>query len=243
MQKRRRAAVGRRSEAMAGQALQDTDALARTTCGMKLATDLSNKTEQSESEIVSMDMDACHFRLLAGFGRDLPGGGRRFKSSAGACAEAAARIGSHRRVSTTNQLRLAIGLPLRDPDGLQKFLAQVYDPASTNYHHYLSPQEFTERFGATAADYQMVKEFARTNGLSITATHPNRMLLDVEGPVGKIEQAFHVKLMLYHHPTEGRDFFVPDREPSVNAQLPISDVSGLQNFSRPRPAVSGALIR
>lgn len=143
----------------------------------------------------------------------------------------------------TNQLRLAIGLPLRDPDGLQKFLAQVYDPGSTNYHRYLSPQEFTERFGPTTADYQMVEEFARTNGLSITATHPNRMLLDVEGPAGKIEQAFHVKLMLYHHPSENRDFYAPDREPSVSEQLPISDVSGLQNYSRPKPAVSGALTR
>lgn len=145
-------------------------------------------------------------------------------------------------VPATNRLRLAIGLPLRDPDGLQKFLAQVYDPGNTNYHHYLTPKEFTERFGPTVADYEMVKEFARTNGLSITATQPNRLLLDVEGPAGNVERAFHVKLLLYHHPTENRDFYAPDREPSVSAQLPIADVSGLQNYSRPRPAASGARI-
>ena len=137
----------------------------------------------------------------------------------------------------TNQLRLAIGLPLRDPGGLQQFLAQLYDPASTNYHHYLSPTEFTERFGPTAADYQMVKDFARTNGLSVTDTHTNRLLLDVEGSVGDIERAFHIKLLKYHHPTENRDFYAPDREPSVNAQLPISDVSGLDNYTRPQPLV------
>ena len=137
----------------------------------------------------------------------------------------------------TNQLRLAIGLPLRDPAGLQKFLAELYDPSSTNYHRYLSPQEFTDRFGPTMADYQMVNEFARTNGLSVIATHTNRLLLDVQGSVGDIERAFHIKLLLYHHPTENRDFYAPDRDPSVNAGLPISDVSGLDNYTRPQPRV------
>ena len=144
---------------------------------------------------------------------------------------------SNGELPATNELRLAIGLPLRDPAGLQEFLAQLYDPASTNYHHYLSPSEFTERFGPTEADYQMVKDFARTNGLSVTDTHTNRLLLDVQGSVGDIERAFHIKLLHYHHPTENRDFYAPDREPSVNAQLPISDVSGLDNYARPQPRV------
>jgi kumamolisin len=34
------------------------------------------------------------------------------------------------RLAGTNQLRLAIGLPLRDRAGLERFVAQVSDPAS-----------------------------------------------------------------------------------------------------------------
>jgi hypothetical protein len=37
------------------------------------------------------------------------------------------------RLPATNQLRLAFGLPVRDPRGLDDFLAQVYDPASRNF--------------------------------------------------------------------------------------------------------------
>ena len=81
----------------------------------------------------------------------------------------------------TNRLHLAIGLPLRDPAGLDVFLAQLADPASTNYRHYLTPGQFTERFGPTAADYAAVTQFAATNGLTVTATHGNRLLLDVSG--------------------------------------------------------------
>ena len=40
-------------------------------------------------------------------------------------------------------LSLAIGLPLRNQEALTNLLAQIYDPASTNYHHYLTPEQFT----------------------------------------------------------------------------------------------------
>ena len=51
------------------------------------------------------------------------------------------------QLAVTNQLRLAISLPLRDRAGLENFLAQLYDPASPNYRQYLTPAEFTARFG------------------------------------------------------------------------------------------------
>ncbi len=139
------------------------------------------------------------------------------------------------KLSATNQLSLAIGLPLRDPAGLDVFLQQLYDPRCPNFHHYLTPAEYTERFGPTESDYEAVKNFARTNGLTITATHDNRLLLDVKGSAVAVEKAFHVTLEIYKHPSEKRNFFAPDSEPSVDISLPIADVSGLNNYSRPHP--------
>ena len=97
------------------------------------------------------------------------------------------------RFPGTNRLRLAIGLPLRNREGLDRLLQQIYDPASTNYHHYLTPQQFTEMFGPTEQDYQAVMAFAMANGLTVTATHPNRVVLDVAGAVTDIERTFHVQ--------------------------------------------------
>ena len=139
------------------------------------------------------------------------------------------------RLPGANQLRLAIGLPLRDENGLNEFLRELYDPASPNFHKFLTPEEFTARFGPTEADYAAVRDFARTNGMVVTGTYDNRLLLDVAGPAAAVESAFHVTLRTYHHPTENRDFFAPDTEPEVESNLPIADVSGLQNYSRPRP--------
>ena len=142
---------------------------------------------------------------------------------------------AHGEMNSTNELRLAIGVPLRDPAGLDTFLAQVSNPASAAYRHYLTPLEFTERFGPTEDDYRAVMQFANTNGLTVTATYSNRLVLDVKGPVRNIERAFRLTLLSYRHPTEGRDFFAPDREPSVDVQLPIADVSGLNNYVLPHP--------
>jgi hypothetical protein len=139
------------------------------------------------------------------------------------------------RLPATNSLNLAIGLPLRNRDALDKLLRGIYDPASPNFHHYLTPEEFTENFGPTENDYQRVIAFAKASGLTVTRTYSNRVVLDVNGTVASIEKAFQVNMNVYQHPTKNRTFFAPDVEPSVEADVPILDISGLNNFAPPHP--------
>ncbi len=135
----------------------------------------------------------------------------------------------------TNRVNLAIGLPLRNPEALSNLLRQIYDPASPGYRHYLTPQQFTEQFGPTKKDYQAVVAFAKANGLTVTGTDPTRMLVDVSGSVADIERALHVTLRVYQHPMEKRTFHAPDAEPSLDLAVPILRISGLDNYSLPRP--------
>ena len=140
------------------------------------------------------------------------------------------------RLPGTNSLRLAISLPLRNSEALANLLQRLYDPASPDYHQYLTPAQFTERFGPTAQDYQTVIQFAGSNGMAV-ATRESRMLLDIQGKVSDIEKAFHVTLRTYQHPTEARQFYAPDVEPTVDADLPILDIVGLGDYAVPRPMV------
>ncbi|MGZ5543840.1 MAG: immunoglobulin domain-containing protein, partial [Limisphaerales bacterium] len=139
------------------------------------------------------------------------------------------------RVPATQQLQLAIALPLRNREALDVLLADIYNPASPNYRHYLTPEQFTEKFGPAAADYAAVKKWATKNGLKITETHPNRVIIDVAGTTGDVEKALHVTLRVYHHPTEGRDFFAPDTEPTLDLAVQIAHISGLDNYALPQP--------
>src|ERR1039458_3982418 len=77
-----------------------------------------------------------------------------------------ARLQPVGRLPGTNRLALAIGLPLRNQETLTNLLQQIYDPSSTNYHHYLTSEQFTEAFGPTREDYQAVIAFAKANGLT-----------------------------------------------------------------------------
>ena len=139
------------------------------------------------------------------------------------------------RLPATNELHLAIGVALRDPEGLDNFLGDIYDAASPNYRHYLTPEEFTARFSATASDYEAVKTFALTNGFKITGESGNRLLLDVIAKAADVERAFRLRLNKFKRPTEAREFFAPDTEPTVRATLVIADIQGLSDYSRPHP--------
>lgn len=149
--------------------------------------------------------------------------------------EMAAKLQPVGRLDASFKLRLAIGLASRDEPGLDAFIKELCDPASTNYHRYLTPEQFTERFGPTEADYQTLINFAKANSLSVTRTYSNRVILDVEGAVSNIEKTFQVKMLTYQHPTEPRTFFAPDVEPSIALDLAVTHIEGLDNSTRPFP--------
>src|SRR6266478_1804401 len=44
-------------------------------------------------------------------------------------------------------LDLTIGLPLANRPALTNLLGELYDPASPNFHRFLTPDEFTRQFG------------------------------------------------------------------------------------------------
>ena len=148
---------------------------------------------------------------------------------------AVAHVATISQLPSNTNLNLAIGLPLRNQAALEILLQQINDPASTNYHNYLTPAQFTEQFGPTAQDYQAVVSFAQGAGLTVTATHPNRTIVDVSGTVAAIQTAFQIHLKTYQHPTESRAFYAPDTEPSVSSSLSILHISGLDNYSVPKP--------
>jgi uncharacterized repeat protein (TIGR03803 family) len=146
------------------------------------------------------------------------------------------------RLAATNRLNLAIGLPTRNQDALALLLQQLYDPASTNFRQFLTTEQFTESFGPSEQDYQAVIAFANSHGLTVTATYPNRMIVDVSASVVEIEAAFHVALQVYQHPTEQRTFYAPDVEPSLNLGVPVLGISGLNNYAVPRPRLKATPI-
>lgn len=141
------------------------------------------------------------------------------------------------RLPATNRLHLGISLPLRNNEALGKLLKGIYDPASPQFHQYVTPEQFNERFGPAEADYEAVIRFATANGFTVTHKTPGRSYLDVEAAVPDVEKALHVTLRRYQHPAEGRLFFAPDAEPSLDLEVPVLAISGLNDYEKPHPRI------
>jgi subtilase family serine protease len=144
------------------------------------------------------------------------------------------------RLPASQQMQLAISLPLRNQEQLNTLLQQLEDPANPNYHHYLTSAQFNEQFGPTAEQYQQVIAFAQAHGFTVTHTSASRQLLNVTGSVANVEKTFQVKMQVYQHPTESRTYFAPSVAPTVDFSLPILSVSGLTDFVKPHSMLKHA---
>ncbi|HEY1208382.1 MAG TPA: S53 family serine peptidase [Terracidiphilus sp.] len=139
------------------------------------------------------------------------------------------------RLPATQQMQLDLVLPLRNQAGLDEFLKDLRNPASVSYRQFLTPQEFTARFGPTQEQYNAVLAFAKANGLTVVGGSRDGMEVQVKGSVAAIEAAFHINLQTFQHPTEDRVFYAADREPSVDLPFQLWHISGLDNYSIPKP--------
>ena len=135
----------------------------------------------------------------------------------------------------SQMMTLDIVLQLRDEPGLKSFLEELYDPNSGIYHQFLTPAQFTERFGPSEQEYAAVVAFAKANGLAVIGGSRDGMEVQVKGPVSTVENAFHVTMRTYQHPAENRVFYSPDREPTTTLPFQLWHVSGLDNYSIPHP--------
>ncbi|GLQ97827.1 S53 family peptidase [Dyella mobilis] len=132
-------------------------------------------------------------------------------------------------------MAIDVVLPVRDQASLDQFVANVTNPMSLQYRQYVTPQEFTARFGPTQQDYDTVVRYLKQYGFTVTGGSRDSMDVHVVGPVSSVEAAFNVKMHTYQHPTENRTFYAPDREPTTGLAISLWHVSGLDNFSIPHP--------
>jgi len=133
----------------------------------------------------------------------------------------------------SKMLHFDIVLKLSHAPELESFLQDIYDPNSPNFRHYITPQEFTARFGPSQEDYDAVIQFAKASGFQVIGGSRDARTVQLNGAVGAIEKAFHLTMSLYRDPKENRTFYAPDREPTVDLPFQLWAITGLDNYSLP----------
>src|SRR5262249_9612060 len=101
------------------------------------------------------------------------------------------KVASDETVEVTVRLRRAKAL------NLQKMI-------SRRAARPMSHEEFASKFGASEADADVVKDFARTHGLSVGEVDLGRRSMTLRGKADAMQKAFSVKLTAYRTPDKIR---------------------------------------
>jgi subtilase family serine protease len=101
--------------------------------------------------------------------------------------------------AVTGSARLTVQVWLR-PGNLaaaQAYATAVSTPGSGLFHHYLSPDAYTARFGASAAAAGAVQSWLRGRGFTSIQADPQRNYVRATGAVAAINTAFRIRLENY----------------------------------------------
>ena len=122
----------------------------------------------------------CCATLLAGTGL----------ASSGAFADAAGEAVT--RVEAGRPVAFDVMMPLSNRDRLEAFVADLHNPASPNFHHWVTPAQFGMRFGPKASDVKAVAASLRSRGFTVVEQTRS---LHVTGTSDQVERNFATHLL------------------------------------------------
>jgi subtilase family serine protease len=128
------------------------------------------------------------------------------------------------------RLLLLLNRPVERETQLQRFLHDVHMPGSASYHHWLTPQQFGERFGPADSDVQAAVGWLSSHGFSVQGVTKSKRLIEFSGTAGQLREAFHTQIHQYS--IAGESHYANADEISISAALAtlVHGISPLNNF-------------
>jgi subtilase family serine protease len=113
---------------------------------------------------------------------------------------------------------------------LAAFNARQLDAASSDYHHWLQPEEFGLLYGPNDADISAVTGWLNAAGLQIHHVSEGRIAIEFYGTAAQVQDAFGVEMHRYL--VNGASAIANDRDPQIPRALSpvVAGVSGLNTF-------------
>lgn len=94
----------------------------------------------------------------------------------------------------SKQINVTYWLNLHNKAAFDELVRQMYDPASPNYHHWLTPSEYKARFAPSAADMAVVNKHLAANNLQVVRTDSFNHAVTARGTVRDIQRATGVQI-------------------------------------------------
>jgi len=128
--------------------------------------------------------------------------------------------------------RATLQLTLSDAQqsDLTQLLDEVNNPLSPNYHHWLKPEQFGQRFGASPSDLAKITAWLQSHGLTVEEVPAGATRIIFSGPASGVATAFGTEIHSYL--VNGTSHFANAKAVTVPAELGgvVGGVRGLYNF-------------
>lgn len=143
-----------------------------------------------------------------------------------------ARLGPVVHADPARRLHLTVVLGIHNQAKLDQLLADQQNPSSSQYHHWLTPTQFNQRFGPTQAQTDAVVRWLKSQGLRIKSLNRLGRTIDATANVTQAETAFATTIV-----ASGASFGNAS-DPSVPAEFAgvIVGIQGLDNMHAVMPA-------
>jgi subtilase family serine protease len=120
-------------------------------------------------------------------------------------------------------------------EALSRLLAQQQDPASPNYHRWLTPAEYADRFGLSRADLNRITDWLKSQGFVVQSIGGGRNTVTFSGTAAQVQSAFQAEIHRYN--VDGEEHFANSTPLMIPAALEgiVSGILGVNDF-RMHPA-------
>jgi hypothetical protein len=115
---------------------------------------------------------------------------------------------------------------------IERLLAAQHDPASPQFHQWLTPQEFGARFGLPEAQIQAITGWLESHGFAIEEVGNGRGWINFTGNAEQVERAFGTEI--HDYKVEGVVRHANAIDPSIPAALggAVKGIVSLNSFPR-----------
>jgi subtilase family serine protease len=114
---------------------------------------------------------------------------------------------------------------------LQKLIDEMHNPASPQYHQWLTPQQIGASFGLAHDDLQVIQSWLGSHGFTVNRVYSNGLVIDFSGTAAQVREAFHTEIHQLVLPN-GERHIANIRDPEIPAALApaIQGVASLHDF-------------
>src|SRR5216684_1888286 len=113
---------------------------------------------------------------------------------------------------------------------LQQFIDELHTKGSPNFHHWLTAQEFGERFGLAKPDLDTITAWLESQGFRVDIIYPSGMLIDFSGTGAQVRKAFQTEI--HHLNVKGEKHVGNISDPRIPAALApvVAGIVSLHDF-------------